>query len=106
MPEEVKVAFGAAILDVQFGDTPAMARPFREGLPKGVMKLVEDHDRGTYRVAYAAAFEKCVYILHAFQKKSKTGIATPQADINLVDQRFKAACADYARTYMKSRSTK
>ncbi len=48
MPEEVQDVFGSALLDAQYGDHPEGARPFGEGVPRSVMKLVEDHDRKTY----------------------------------------------------------
>lgn len=56
MPEEVQDVFGSALLDAQYGEHPDGARPFGEGLPRTVMKLVEDHDRDTYRAAYTVAF--------------------------------------------------
>lgn len=52
MPEPVQDVFGSALLDAQYGDHPDGARPFGEGVPRGVMKLVEDFDRDTYRAAY------------------------------------------------------
>lgn len=91
MPEEVKDAFGWALLDVQHGDRPEGARPFGEGLPGSVMKLVEDFDGDTYRAAYTAEFVGAVYVLHVFKKKSKSGIATPMPDRNLVRTRLKLA---------------
>ena len=51
VPEDVKDVFGSALLDVQYGDTPVGARPFGEGLPREVWKIVEDHDGDTYRAA-------------------------------------------------------
>jgi phage-related protein len=99
MPDDVKDVFGAALLDAQYGDLPAGARPFGEGVPRQVMKLVEDHQSDTYRAAYTVSFAKAVYVLHVFKKKSKTGIGTPQADKELVRTRFKAAEEHYRRTY-------
>ncbi len=66
MPEDVKDVFGQALLDLQFGDTPAIAKRFGEQVSREVWKLVEDHDRATYRVAYAATIGTYVYVLHAF----------------------------------------
>ena len=51
----------------------------------GVMELVEDFDRNTYRAVYA------VYVLHCFQKKAKSGIATPKPDVELIARRYKIA---------------
>jgi phage-related protein len=54
-------------------------------------KFAEDWDRSTYRAVYTVRFEKAVFVLHVFQKKSKRGISTPKADIDLVRERLKAA---------------
>jgi phage-related protein len=80
---------------VQYGDTPDGARPFGEGLPHEIWKIVEDDDGNTYRAIYTAAFPDVVYVLDAFMKKSKSGIKTPQADKDRVLSRFEAAQRDY-----------
>ena len=56
-----------------------------------VIEIIEDYDRATYRAVYTVRFEDCVYVLHAFQKKSKRGIATPQTEIDLIRTRLKWA---------------
>jgi len=99
MPEEVQDVFGSALLDAQYGDHPAGARPFGEGLPSKVMKLVEDHDGDTYRAAYIAALRGAVYVLHVFKKKSSSGIATPKPDKDLIRIRLQAAEAHHRATY-------
>jgi phage-related protein len=91
MPEDVKDVFGSALLDLQYGDTPFGAKPFGEGLPSRIWKVVEDHEGDTYRAVYTAAFPEVVYVLDIFMKKSKSGSATPRAVIERVRQRFKAA---------------
>jgi phage-related protein len=95
MPDDVKDVFGKALLDVQFGDKPLGARAFGEGLPADVLKLVDDFDGRTFRVAYTVVLEKCVYVLHAFEKKSTRGKATPKKDLELVKRRLRAARLDY-----------
>ena len=80
LPEDVKDAFGSALLDVQYGDTPAGAKPFGEGLPHEIWKIVEDSEGNTYRAIYTATFPEVVYVLDVFMKKSKSGIKTPQLD--------------------------
>jgi phage-related protein len=95
LPLDVQDAFGRLLLDAQMGDHPTGARPFREGLPSDVIKLVDDDDGETYRAAYVVAFEAVVYVLDAFQKKSKSGIKTPRTDIDRVRKRYLAAKADY-----------
>lgn len=99
MPEQVQDVFGAALLDAQYGDHPEGARPFGEGLPREVMKLVEDFDRDTYRAAYTVSFPECVYVLHVFKKKSSHGIATPRPDRETIHARLQAAEEHYRRTY-------
>lgn len=101
LPEDVKDAFGSALLDAQYGDVPDGARPFGEGLPRTVMKLAEDDDGDTYRAAYTMAFPRAVYVLHVFQKKSKSGIGTPERDKDLIRSRLKAAEAHYALNYRR-----
>jgi phage-related protein len=99
MPAEVQDVFGAALLDAQYGDRPEGARFFGEGLPRTVMKLVEDFYGDTYRVAYTIAFPAAVYVLHVFKKKSKSGIRTPKGDIGLIRARLAAAEEHHKRTY-------
>jgi phage-related protein len=103
LPEDVQDVFGSALLDVQYGDTPEGARPFGEGLPHEIWKIVEDYDGDTYRAIYTAAFPEAVYVLDAFMKKSKTGIKTPQADKDRVYARFKAAQQDYLAQHRRRR---
>jgi phage-related protein len=63
--------------------------------------VVSDFDTNTYRAVYAVRFREAVYVLHAFQKKSRKGIATPKAEIDLVKRRLKAAEQHYQKTYGK-----
>ncbi len=95
--------FGSALLDVQYGDTPDAAKPFGEGLPPEIWKIVEDFDGDTYRAVYTARFPEVVYVLDVFMKKSKSGSKTPQADKERVQQRFKAAKQHHAEHYGKRR---
>jgi phage-related protein len=95
LPEDVKDVFGSALLDVQYGETPEGAKPFGEGLPHEIWKIVENYDGDTYRAVYTAAFPEVVYVLDAFVKKSKSGIKTPQAVKDRVRDRFKTAKRDH-----------
>jgi phage-related protein len=94
-PEDVKDVLGAALLDIQFGDTPAGAKPFGEGLPREIWKFVENSEGNTYRAAYTVAFPEVVYVLDVFMKKSKSGIGTPRMIKDRVRERFNAAKRDY-----------
>jgi len=60
-----------------------------------VLEIVEDHDGNTYRAVYTVRFAEAVYVLHAFQKKSKKGIATPAHDIDEIKARLKRADEEY-----------
>jgi len=51
-----------------------------------VLEIVASHARDTYRAVCTVRFQNGIYVLHAFQKKSKKGIATPQKEIELVKQ--------------------
>lgn len=88
-PEQARCAMGFALRQVQNGETPDCAKPLK-GLP-GVLELRDDHAGDTFRVVYVAKFGKAVYVLHAFKKKSKSGIATPRQDVELVRRRLNAA---------------
>jgi phage-related protein len=79
----------------QTGQHPPSAKLLK-GLGSGVVELVDDFDGDTYRAVYTVRFASAVYVLHAFKKKSKQGIKTPQGDIELIKQRLKDAQADYA----------
>jgi phage-related protein len=99
LPEEVCDAFGSALLDAQYGDCPRTAHAFGEGLPPEIMKLVEDDDGNTYRAAYTVEFPEVVYVLDVFQKKSKSGKATPRPDKARVLVRYHAARMHYRDNY-------
>ena len=93
-PVPVQKDLGVALFIAQLGQTAASAKPWK-GLGSGVYELVEDHRGDTFRAVYAVHVADAVHVLHAFQKKSKSGIATPQSDIDLVEKRLKAVLARY-----------
>ncbi len=70
-----------------------------KGMGSGVLESIANHDSGAYRAVYAVRFARAVYVLHAFQKKPKKGIATPKTEIDLVKERLKAAELHYTTTY-------
>ncbi len=96
-PEDVQGAIGYALYAIQIGDTPACAKPFHlgKGSATRVMEIVDDFDTDTYRAVYTAKFREVVYVLHCFQKKSKSGIKTTKHDVELVKARLRWAEADY-----------
>ncbi|PLZ95997.1 hypothetical protein CEN50_20265 [Fischerella thermalis CCMEE 5268] len=89
-PEEVRTSVGYALQLVQAGETPLDAKPFK-GVGSGVYEIVKRYDSDTYRAVYAVKIGEKIYVLHAFQKKSKKGIKTPQSDVDLIKQRYKDA---------------
>lgn len=96
-PTEVQDDMGYALGLAQLGGKHPHAKPWK-GEGSGVFEIVEDHRGDTFRAVYTVRFADVVYVLHAFQKKSKTGIKTPQEDVNLVAERLKRAQQDYERT--------
>lgn len=77
-----------ALTVVAAGGMPAIAKPLR-GLGSGVLELALRHRGDAYRVVYALRIGTEIWIVHAFQKKSKSGIKTPRAEIDLIAERLK-----------------
>lgn len=94
-PDEVKDGMGYALYQAQIGQKAPTAKPLRGFGGAGVLEVVEDHQGDTYRAIYTVNFSNLVYVLHAFQKKSKKGIATPKSDLDLIIRRLKVAEEDY-----------
>ena len=97
-PAYVQDQAGFALYQVQVGQKHRNAKPLRN-IGSNVLEIVSRYDGGTYRVAYTVQFSMVVYVLHAFQKKSKRGISTPKQDIDLIKRRLKAAEQHYKNTY-------
>jgi len=95
MPKPVQQEIGFSLHRVQEGKTPSNAKPLK-GIASGVMEIVSDNNKNTYRAVYAVKLGDAVYVLHAFQKKSKTGIKTPKQDIELINSRLALAKAHAA----------
>ena len=86
-PSRVQDDIGYALYVAQCGETSAKAKPMR-GLGSGVMEIATNNTSGTYRAVYTVSIADSIYVIHAFQKKSKSGIATPQPEIDLVRKRL------------------
>jgi phage-related protein len=89
----VRRPIGYALWEAQAGRKAASAKPLggsKEFKGAKVLEIVTDGDRDTYRTVYTIEFPEAVYVVDAFQKKSKRGIATPQEDIDRIVQRIKA----------------
>ena len=96
LPQGVKSVFGQALYDAQTGRKHPSTKPLKGFGGAGVLEVVEDDACGTYRAVYTVKYAGVVYVLHVFQKKSKTGSKTPSEEIEKVKARLKEAEADYA----------
>ena len=90
-PVEVQKEFGFALFEAQKGGKHPDAKPLKGFSGAGVLEVVENHDGDTFRAVYTVRFKDVVYVLHCFQKKSKSGIATPKQDIELIKSRLRDA---------------
>lgn len=98
-PAKVRNRMGFALNQVQEGNKPIAAKALKRFGGRTVLELIDDFDSDTYRAVYTVRFAGVVYVLHAFQKKAKKGIATPKQDIDLIKSRLRDAELHYrART--------
>jgi phage-related protein len=103
-PAEVKDVVGYALYQAQVGRKAPSAKPLAGFGGASVLEVVEDFQTTTYRAVYTVKFVGLVYVLHAFQKKSKKGIATPKTDVDLIKKRLRLAEEDYrARSVRRGR---
>ena len=100
-PREVRRVMGQAIDDAQHGGEHPAAKALKGFGGRGVLEVVDDFDGDTYRAVYTVKFAGVVYVLHAFQKKSRKGIATPQHEIDLIKARLKRAEEHHKANYVK-----
>ncbi len=98
-PAPVQDEMGFALYRAQIGKRHPIAKTMKRFGGGGVVELAQRHDGDTYRTVYTVKFAEEVYVLHAFQKKSKKGIATPKGDIDLIWRRLKAAEKDYRKRH-------
>jgi phage-related protein len=91
LPIDVRRRFGYALSLAQMGDQDDAAKVLKGFGGAGVLEVVEDDADSTYRAVYTVRFVEAVFVLHCFQKKSKRGIATPKADMDIIRARLKVA---------------
>jgi phage-related protein len=91
LPGEVVDVFGYALHLAQTGARHSRAKPLRGFGSAGVLEVVEDWRGDTYRAVYTVRYAVRVFVLHVFQKKSKSGVATPKPDMDLIRSRLKVA---------------
>jgi phage-related protein len=99
-PDGVEDDRGNVLGIAQFGGTAPSAKPWK-GLGAGVLELVESREGNAYRAVYTVRFAEAAYVLHAFQKKSPSGVRTTRTDVALVARRLKAAQRDHEALYGK-----
>ena len=87
-PAAVQDDIGFALYAAQLGEKSVKAKALH-GLGGSVMEIAAHDLSGTYRAVYTVSIGECIYVIHAFQKKSKTGIATPKSDMDVIRQRLK-----------------
>ena len=94
-PNDVKTRVGGALWDAQIGLKSPAAKPLKGFGDAGVLEVVVDFDGNTFRTVYTVRFAKAVYVLHAFQKKSRRAMATPKGELDLIGTRLARAREDY-----------
>src|SRR5438552_16254158 len=102
-PKGVRQTVGQALFDAQTGGKHPDAKPLKGFHGAGVLEVVEDDDGNTYRAVYTVKFAGVVYVLHAFQKKSKSGVRTPAEEIEKVKTRLKQAEKHHAEWAQKQK---
>jgi phage-related protein len=101
-PDGAQKLLGDELQLIQFGGMPRDAKPFK-GVGSGVLEIALRYASDAYRVVLALQLGKRIYVLHAFQKKSKKGIATPKREIDLIKQRYVEA-QELAHAYEKTKT--
>ncbi|HKH73760.1 MAG TPA: type II toxin-antitoxin system RelE/ParE family toxin [Vicinamibacterales bacterium] len=101
-PNDAKSRVGGALWDAQIGLKSPMAKPLKGFGDAGVLEVVVDFDGNTFRTVYTVRFANAVYVLHAFQKKSRRAVATPKSELDLIATRLSRAKEDY-QAWLRSR---
>lgn len=86
-PFEARKLIGDELQFIQFGGMPKDAKPFK-GIGSGVFEIAIQYDKDAYRTIVAVQLGNKIYVLHAFQKKSRRSIATSKQDVDLIKQRY------------------
>jgi phage-related protein len=89
-PEGARKLIGDELQLIQFGGMPRDTKPFK-GVGSGVLEIAVRYDKDAFRTIVAVQLGKKLYVLHAFQKKSRHGIETPKRDIELIKRRYRDA---------------
>jgi phage-related protein len=101
-PKDAQKLLGDELQLIQFGGMPKDAKPFK-GVASGVIEIALRYATDAYRVVLAIQIGKRIYVLHAFQKKSKKGSETPKGDVDLIKKRY-ARARELAHDYQKEKA--
>jgi phage-related protein len=104
-PPDVRRRMGGALWEAQIGRKAPYAKPLKGFGSAGILEIVDDFDGDTYRAVYTVRFAAVVYVLHAFQKKSIRGVATPDHVLGVIRQRLQSAKEDYGEWLRRTQRT-
>jgi phage-related protein len=90
-PREIRREIGVALYAAQQGETDPAAKPMKGFGGASVVEIISDYQGDSWRAVYTIRFAEAIYVLHAFQKKSKRGIATPKQELDLIKRRLAEA---------------
>ena len=103
MPGEIVDSVGFSLYLAQIGERADNTKVLKGFSGAGVLEIIESDVSGTYRAVYTVKFGNEIYVLHCFQKKSKSGISTPKEDMNIINKRLKDA-EELAKQIAKEKS--
>jgi phage-related protein len=104
--DDVRDTVGQALFEAQMGGKHSSTKPLSGYGDASVLEIVVDHAGDTFRAVYTVRWPERVYVLHVFQKKSKSGIRTPKGDINVIDDRLKRLREQHAAMAKRKKGTK
>jgi phage-related protein len=104
-PREVRRDLGQALFEAPTGGRHPAAKPLSGFGGAGVLEIVADYDGNAYRGVYTVKFGSVIYVLHAFQKKSKRGIRMPKRDRDLIETRLQSATRHYRASQLPKKGT-
>ena len=104
-PKPVMTDIGFALRTAQQGGKAQNAKPLKGFHGASTLEVVSNFDGDTFRAVYTVRFEEAVYVLHCFQKKSKSGIATPKHELETVKARLKQATEAHAQWQREHRES-
>lgn len=100
-PDDVRSDIEDALIYASLGEKAEHVKPLKGFSGASVLEVIEDDQSGTYRCVYTVRFQSAIYVLHAFQKKSRKGISTPKEHIDMVERRLKRAAEIEAEFLMQ-----